>query len=187
MAWRGIVGRSFKAGDFDDYVAGLSWGAWRPQFVVLHNTGAPTLAQWHGPTPAAQRIKNLESYYRDQQKWSAGPHLFIADDLIWVFSPLTTPGVHSPSWNSISWGIEMVGDYNVEPFGDAVRDNAATAIAVLNSAVGLSAESLRFHKEDPRTTHKDCPGKNANKADMIERIGRMMSTKHFGESAHCAV
>lgn len=42
--WTGIVGKSFTAETFVTYVAGLSFPAWRPQFVVVHNTGDPTLA-----------------------------------------------------------------------------------------------------------------------------------------------
>src|SRR5215472_10964945 len=70
---------------------------------------------------------NLEDFYKNQQKWSTGPHLSVADDLIWTFTPLTLSGVHSPSWNSVASGVEMVGDYNVEPFGDVVCNNAVSA------------------------------------------------------------
>src|SRR5882757_7241114 len=89
MAWKGIVGQGYTKEAFGDYVKGLTFGLWRPSFVVLHNTAVPTFAQWHD-VPGAQRMQNLQSYYRDTQRWSAGPHLFIADDLIWVFNPLTT-------------------------------------------------------------------------------------------------
>ena len=111
--WKGIVGRGFTPAAFDAYASELTFGAWRPQFVVLHNTATPRLADWH-MVPGPQRMKNLEAYYRDEQHWSAGPHLFVADDLIWVFTPLTTSGTHSPSWNSVAWGIEMVGEYDEE-------------------------------------------------------------------------
>src|SRR6266851_1193049 len=113
--WKGIVGHGFTPEEFDHYVASLIFGAWRPQFVVLHNTASPRLSQWHS-VPGVQRMRGLETYYRDTQGWSAGPHLFVADDLIWVFTPLTTSGVHAPSWNHVSWGVEMVGDDTVEPF-----------------------------------------------------------------------
>jgi hypothetical protein len=112
--WKGIIGRGFRPQEFKDYVGTLSFGDWRPQFIVLHNTSAPKLSQWHSH-PGEERMRNLEAYYRDEQGWSAGPHLFVADDLIWAFTPLTTSGVHSPSWNAISWGIEMVGEYEEEP------------------------------------------------------------------------
>jgi hypothetical protein len=125
-------------------------------------------------------MKNLESFYRDTQHWSAGPHLFVADDLIWAFPPLTTSGVHSPSWNSMSWGVEMVGDYNVEPFEAAVRGNALSVLATLHALLGLDPHTLRFHKEDPKTTH-DCPGKNVSKVDIIQGVIDALAEEHAGE------
>jgi len=109
-AWKGIVGKGFTPDDFAAYVAGLTFTAWRPSFVVLHNTAVPTFAQWHS-VPGTTRMQNLQSYYRDTQKWSGGPHLFVADDLIWVFTPLTDreytllPGTSFPGvWN---WSATM--------------------------------------------------------------------------------
>ncbi len=172
-AWKGIVGRGFTADNFRTYVNTLTLTDWRPQFVVLHNTSSPRLSQWHS-TPGEQRMQNLQSYYRDQMHWSAGPHLFVADDLIWAFTPLTTSGVHSPSWNGISWGVEMVGEYEIEPFSAQVRDNAVQALAVLHRWQGIDPGTLHFHKEDPLTTHKICPGKNVDKPDMIARVQEQM-------------
>ena len=180
-AWKGIVGQSFSPDQFDQYIAGLSFNTWRPQFVVLHNTGAPTLAQWHS-VPGATRMANLESYYRDQMKWSAGPHLFVADDLIWVFTPLTVPGVHSPSWNLISWGVEMVGDFDKENFADPQKNNVFRALAALHSTLGLHPDTLRLHREDPKTTHA-CPGSNITKADVIEQTVAMLPEHLQGEHA----
>jgi len=76
-------------------------------------------------------MRNLEAYYRDEQDWSAGPHLFVAGDLIWVFTPLTTSWMHLPCWNAISWGIEMVGEYEEEPFDPGARENTVDALAIL--------------------------------------------------------
>src|SRR6266446_3064320 len=165
-AWKGIVGRGFTAADFEQYVQTIKLTLWHPQFVVLHNIFIPRLADWH-QVPGEQRMQNLQHFYRDTQHWSAGPHLFVADDLIWVFTPLTTSGVHSPSWNSISWGVEMVGDFESEDFqagpGAAVRDNAVSALATLHALAGLDPETLHLHREDPKTTHKNCPGGEVSK------------------------
>lgn len=177
--WKGIVGKGFLPGDFATYASSLTFLAWRPQFVVLHNTARPRLSEWHSVT-GAQRMKNLEDFYKNTQQWSAGPHLFIADDLIWVFTPLNVAGVHSPSWNSMSWGVEMVGDYNVEPFSSQVCDNAISALTILHELVGLDPHTLRLHREDPKTTH-DCPGKNVDKAEMIQRIIDRLAQQHVGE------
>ncbi len=183
--WKGIVGQGFNASDFDSYVSTLDFSAWQPQFVVLHNTALPTLAAWHD-VPGQQRMANLEHFYRDQQGWSAGPHLFVADDLIWVFTPLTVSGVHSPSWNAISWGVEMVGDYDVEAFGPQVSANAVSALASLHCVIGLDPSTLHLHKEDPATTHKNCPGANVNKADIIQAVITAMNNAQSGGQATAA-
>ena len=182
--WKGIVGLGLEPEEFRQYVTSLHFTAWRPQFVVLHNTALPTLADWHDVS-GQERMKNLEHFYRDVQGWSAGPHLFVADDLIWVFTPLTTSGVHSPSWNSISWGVEMVGNFDVEEFqigaGAAVRDNTVFALATLHALAGLDPETLHLHRDDLKTTHKNCPGGKVSKADLIGRSQEQMAQRNGGE------
>jgi N-acetylmuramoyl-L-alanine amidase CwlA len=181
-AWKGIVGQGFTADDFQNYLTTIQFNVWRPQFVVLHNTAVPTLADWHKVSGQA-RMNGLQSYYRDNQQWSAGPHLFVADDLIWVFTPLNTTGVHSPSWNAISWGVELVGDYSKEQLAPALKENAIAALAGLHSLAGLDPNSLHLHREDPKTTHKGCPGENIVKTDMIQWITDRIAGDHPGDHA----
>ena len=177
--WKGIVGESFSLAEFDRYVAGLAFVSWRPSFVVLHNTASPKLSQWHS-VPGEQRMRNLEHYYRDTQHWSAGPHLFVADDKIWVFTPLTVKGVHSPSWNAISWGVEMVGDYGHEALNPEVYENTISALVTLHAKLGLDSHTLRFHKEDPATTH-NCPGKNVHKDKVIADLHNRLVARYEGD------
>ena len=93
MNWKGIVGRNFSPEDFRQYVAGLNWDDWQPGFIVLHNTGEPTLLQRpEGLT--YQHILGLEAYYRDDQGWSGGPHLFVDDRQILGFH--TSDGARGP-------------------------------------------------------------------------------------------
>ncbi len=185
MTWTDIVDKGYTPEEFTAYVGTLQFGIWQPQFVVVHNTSSPTLAQYHGFSDRGisgeQWLRNLVGYYRDQMGWSAGPHLFIGDDKIWCFTPLTMPGVHSPSWNAVSWGIEMIGEYEVEPFDPDVRDNAVSALATLHTLRGLDPQSIHFHKEDPKTTHKQCPGKNVDKYDLIARVTAAMAIASPGE------
>lgn len=183
MAWKGVVGKPFNPEEFDTYLHGLKWQKWRPSFIVLHNTAIPSLVQRpEGLT--AQHIANLEAFYRDQQKWSAGPHLFIDDKQIWIFTPLTVSGTHSPSWNKLALGIEMLGDYSKEAFnsgrGLAVRNNTVAAIASLSAVLGIDPETLRLHKEDKATTH-NCPGKNVIKTEVIKEVKALMQTRHSGD------
>jgi hypothetical protein len=191
--WRGIVGKSFTPDEFEKYVAGLRFGVWRPRFVVVHNTSAPDLKTWQGwqtrtvPITDEKWAQNLVGYYRDQQHWSAGPHLFVTPRGILVFSPLTGPGTHSPAWNSISWGVETVGDFDREPFAGPVKENLIAALAILHASAGLQllpytlgTRGLHFHKEDPITTHKNCPGKNMLKHDLISAVQNEILRRHPG-------
>ena len=184
--WKPIVGLNFDAEAFDVYCKQLTWTSWRPSFIVLHNTATPTLAQRpNGFTK--QHILNLVGYYRDEKKWSAGPHLFVDDRQIWVFTPLTTTGRHSPAWNQVAIGIEMLGDYQTDAFdsgrGAKVRKNAVCAMASLCGALGLDPDTIRFHKEDPKTTHKTCPGKNVSKPKVIAEVKAALQDHYEAEHA----
>jgi hypothetical protein len=194
MTWRGIVGKSFTPDEFEQYLHTLDFGPWRPKFVVVHNTFLPTLEQYdewktrRPPFPDEQWMKNLVSYYRDQQGWSAGPHLIVTDEKILAFTPLTVPGTHTPSWNAISWGVETVGDFDEERFEDRERDNLVATLASLHSLMGwdpadykLGVRGLHFHKEDKRTTHKNCPGKKMKKPALVKAVADKMKAMNSGE------
>lgn len=189
MSWKGIVGKPFTVAEFDAFCHVLKWDKWRPSMIVLHNTAIPSLAQ-RPKGFNAQHMLGLEAYYRDVQKWKAGPHLFIDDSRIWAFTPLTVSGTHSPSWNKFAIGIEMLGNFEVEDFekgrGALVRDNAVAAMATLCAVLGLNPREMKLHREDPLTTHK-CPGKDVNKGDVIQRVVELIVARHGGEHvAHAA-
>jgi hypothetical protein len=167
--WQGIVGRGMTPAQFDAYVVALPMSTWRPKFCTVHNTGVPLFSDWHR-VPGPRRMSALEEYYRDDQKWSAGPHAFIADDLIWPFTPFYTPGVHAPSWNQIAWGIELVGDFNSESIPPALFGNAIAALATLHRKLTLDPAKMRLHREDPLTTHKVCPGDHLSKDAVISGV-----------------
>ncbi len=178
MAWS-IVGRRFSAEQFEVYVAAEPLRTWQPEFVVVHNTAVPSLAQRpHGFTP--QHIENLYGFYVGKG-WSGCPHLFVDQNGIWVLNPLGRPGVHSPSWNKVAWGVEMLGEYGSEEFhsgpGALVRDNAVAALAALCKKGRFPPEAIRFHKEDPRTTHTTCPGSRVSKDWIVATVRQLMTDR----------
>ena len=181
----------FTPSEFRTYVAGLKWPGWRPKFIVLHNTAEPNLRQWaHGNTGKDyehKRIVNLNAYYRNQEGWRSGPHLFISPSLIWVACDLRANGVHASCYNAESIGVEMVGDYGVEAFdsgeGAQVRDHAVAALAILHRALGIRPDTLRFHKECIRD-HHDCPGGHVDKADIIARVNAYLLPGGGASASH---
>lgn len=174
-----IVGKFLKPGpELVHSLCGVNLTDWHPDFVVLHNTGSPTILQRpHGFT--AQHMVNLAEYYAGKG-WHAGPHFFVDQNGVWAFSRADRPGVHSPSWNQVSWGVEMLGDYDQESFdagpGALVQANAVWLLAALHRRAGLDSHTLRLHKEDPETSHKDCPGLHVSKAAVIGRVHDLIAS-----------
>jgi Putative peptidoglycan binding domain/N-acetylmuramoyl-L-alanine amidase len=176
----------YAIAEFRAHLAGLALGEWRPSFPTLHNTGVPSLAQWlaMGATPQERWAGNLNHYY-EGMGWHAGPHLVVCPDYVWALCDLTKSGVSVSCWNSETFGIEMVGNYEVggDDFasgdGAKVRDNAAAVLAALNEKFrwgdlgdfALGARGLHFHHDCARDHHA-CPGSKVTKPDLLARIRR---------------
>jgi len=174
-----IIGKRFTPDEFDAYVAGITLStAFRPKFVVLHNTASPSLAQRPNGF-SEQNMEDLRDFYSGKG-WSGSPHCFIDDTEagIWVLNPLDRRGTHSPTFNSISYGIECLGDYDSELWnsgrGALVRANAVRAAAALCRKMDVLAATIKLHREDPATTHA-CPGKNVEKADFVARVAAALN------------
>lgn len=192
-----IVGKCFTTADaFLDYLEGLHFSAWRPRFVTVHHTGSPDLKIWTGwqtranPVSDEQWLKNLAGYYGGLG-WSSGPHFFVTPKHICVLSPPTKRGVHAVSFNSVSWGVETVGDFDREKLEGPVRENLIGALAAMHIAAGLQPDpfqrgvrGLHFHRDDPKT-NKTCPGKNVSKASLVDavkaKIAEMSGGDHVDE------
>jgi hypothetical protein len=190
MVLRGFTVEQFKT--YLDVVVMGNMGAWRPRGVVLHNTGKMV---WPGfdvkgkPITPVQRLRNMSVDWV-ARKFNGGPHLVIAPDgMIYAAWPLWLQGTHSPSYNATFWGVEMVGDFDKEPFPVEMRAAAVQAAASLYAMLGHEpdADNFHFHKEDPRTTHKNCPGKNVGpKVNWLNAIREAMHSQNPGELAHVA-
>lgn len=173
------VGHGYTPGAFEDYVSAIRFDSWRPRFVVLHHTLQPTLGTWHRSS-GTERTAQLARFFKERG-WKGGPHIFVADDMVWVLTPLTQPGIHTLGWNSEAIGVEMVGDYSRESINEGpgrdTYENAVRVIAALDRALGQPATSLRFHRDAPNSIHKDCPGRLIQKADMVQRIEALLRSK----------
>jgi hypothetical protein len=154
------VGQGLTADDFSLYLQGgggqlpYDFGSIPPDFVVLHHTAVPTLAQWSTGEAGLDTmaiynkrkalLDGLMGYYRDKIRWDRGPHLFIDDRYIWLFTPMREPGIHAMWGNShnnggtmhYSIGIEVVGDYTSQTWPPAVAALVGHAVAALKQRLG---------------------------------------------------
>lgn len=178
-----IVGKCFStSGEFLNYLDGIKFGAWRPRFVTAHHTGSPDLKTWNGwqtrakPVTDEQWLKNLAAYYGNEMGWSAGPQFFFTPKHFCVLTPPDRRGVHAVSFNGLSWGVEMVGDFDREKLEGPLREHYVEGLACLHIATGLkvapykyATQGLHFHRDDPKTS-KTCPGTSIQKPALVRDI-----------------
>lgn len=155
-----FVGLALRDDEFHRYLLTLSWPNPKPSFVVLHHTAVPSATWARYPSGAVwdageagmnsiqkkqKRLRQLEAlknYYNKTMFWSAGPHLFVDDEWIYVMSPLTAEGIHAKQGNrdnkgrGYSIGIEVVGYYEHTRWPFAVEHNVTAAVTSLKAVLG---------------------------------------------------
>jgi hypothetical protein len=169
----GIDGRAMSAGDFVSYIEGLQMPAPLPTRIFLHHTWKPTRESWQGSTT----IYGMKRYYEQQrwrdergrlrEGWTAGPHLFVADDGIWLFSDIRYDGVGVIGHNTGTRHLEMVGNYDDERPSGATLDNTIAALGILFVKLGLDIANLSFHRD---YSTKTCPGRAITKEWIIPQV-----------------
>lgn len=156
-----MIGRSLSVSEWNDYIAQYDFGPVAPSRLVLHHTFIPNLSQWRG----LASMRGMQDYYR-QLGWSAAPHIYVAPDGIWLFTPMSQVGIHAGSGNSgvtngVWWysiGLEMVGHYDaVRPSGK-VWEYARVVMSSISKRLKIAPRQLiSFHRDYP-DAFKSCPG-----------------------------
>jgi len=165
-----ILAKKYSIAEFKDYVEKFNFGKIPPDKIVLHHTWKPTKATWKGEVT----LFGIKNYY-EKKGWKSGPHLFIADDGIWLFTSMYDVGTHAGAGNSTrskwgrlkgySIGIEVVGDYDTGRWEGKTKSNTFAAIKFLMKQLNLKNDDVQFHNE---FSSKTCPG-SAIKKDWIFR------------------
>jgi hypothetical protein len=155
-----MIGRLLSISEWLNYVASYDFGPIAPSQLVLHHTFIPTLSQWAG----LRSLQGIQRYY-GSKGWTAGPHIFVGPDGIWLFTPMRDVGIHAGTGNSgvingkfwYSIGCEIVGDYDrIRPSG-AVWEGAKAVMGGLSRRLGIAPRQLiSFHRD--YTNQKSCCG-----------------------------
>ena len=140
----------------------IAWKYGRPIGACLHHTWKPVPAQWVG----RRSVEAQRTWFSAAKQWQAGPHLYVvsgspnpANDGIYQLTPLNLPGIHAGAWNNRLIGVEVVGDYDSQPWPDSLRTLVIGAVVRLFRWLGIdraTLDTLRGHREcgSPKT----CPG-----------------------------
>jgi len=177
------VGKVFStAAEFLAYLETIRFTGWRPSFVTAHHTGSPTLKNWNDwqtrklPVTDEQWLQNLARYYGVDLGWSSAPHFFFTPKHYCVLFPPDRRGTHAKSFNGLSWGVEMVGNFDVETMPGDLRRRYVAGLACLHIATGLkvlpykyATQGLHFHRDDPLTS-KTCAGKKIDRPAFAKAV-----------------
>jgi len=182
-----FVGKRFTPEAFKEYIKTINFTNFKPEFVTMHHTAAPSLAQ-RLTGFSEQHLQNLLHYYQETLGWNGAPHIFIDDrsDGIIVFQRLDKRGVHAVSFNHNSWGLEMLGNFDshsefYSARGQKIFHLACECIAIMDEKIGVAAKTLRFHRDDPKTS-KTCPGLAIqDKSEAIELISEYLHSSDESE------
>lgn len=189
------IGRGLTLDQFAAYVRDYDFGAYPPTFTVLHHTVEPDVSwaklndgTWDLGDDVhtdvyAKRLRmlgNIRTYYRDHLGWDAGPHLFIDDQWIWLFTPMNQPGIHATAGNgsrtSFSIGIEVVGYYEKVKWPKPVEVLVGGAIGYLQQRLGTFQLEYKVGPGG-MSSHRDwgkpaCPGKAITNSYYVKTIQR---------------
>ncbi len=157
-----IINRRLDLQEFRDYISNYNFGSQPANKLVIHHTWRPTKDKWGG----AVSIQGLKRYY-EGKGWPAGPHIFVADDGIWLFSPMREDGIHAAELNNRSIGIEVVGDYDNERWNGRTKENALGTIKLLMSQLKIESQNVFFHRD---VSSKTCPGKDITKEWLFSEL-----------------
>lgn len=179
-----IVNRRLTLAEFREMLVPFDFGPILPDKLVIHHTWKPIRQDWAGQ----RTIVGLKAYY-EGKGWPAGPHLFVAEDGIWLFSPMNKDGIHAGTLNFHSIGIEVVGDYDNEVWSGETKTNALGVIKALMDRLSIPQSQIFFHRD---VSPKTCPGRAITKewlfaelatVRIMPRIPRLVSEGPLSISA----
>lgn len=100
-----IINRKLSPVAFEEYMKNLRTFR-RVDKVIFHHTSSP-VESWQG----SASMLHYWNLYRSRG-WRSGPHIFIAPDGIWIFTPITKKGTGATKEaNRHAIHVEIVGRY----------------------------------------------------------------------------
>jgi len=150
-----IDGRQLNAETFIQHAESLGLQG-KYHRVFIHHTAEPDEATWDKWGGWSYWKNSLLNYYTYTRKWNAGPHCFVDQNGIGLFTPLTQDGIGVADNNWHTRHIEIVGNFTNHLPEGARLANAVTCAAELLRAGGLSTNALSYHRE--YQTDTSCPG-----------------------------
>ncbi len=200
-----ILNKKLTIQEFSDYLSNKSFGNTPPDSIVLHHTWKPRKQDWRGQ----YTVEGLKRFY-EGKGWSAGPHIFVADDGIWLFTDMYNVGIHAGEGNaryahedgriyngyqvpssirdynnfkiqSYSIAVEVVGDYDQEVWSGDTKSNSLYCLDMLMKKLNISENKLNFHRD---FSTKTCPGMAIKKDWVLSELKKLQYSNSDNQSEY---
>lgn len=170
-----FINRTLSLDEWRAYVAGYQFGTLPPSRVVLHHTYRPTRESWAG----LATMRGMQRHYAGLG-WTSGPHVYVAEDGIWLATPMSRVGIHAGTGNGsvkqgwYSIGLEMVGFFDHERPSGRTWAHAVAVMGELSRRLAIPVRKLiSFHRD--YTTLKSCPGRAVAKEWVWGEVDRYLT------------
>jgi len=182
-----ILGKKLSLKEFEKYVEEKNFGSLPPTFIVLHHTynpteddgdGIPEKGEWNVQDPM-KTLNGIKNYY-EGKGWSAGPHIFIYDEEVFLFTDMYDVGIHAGAGNGslktgYSIGIEVVGNYDIQEWDKATKKGVVGVLKPLMEKLKIKESDIKFHRD---YSSKSCPGKMITKEWVIKLLNEEPMNKN---------
>ena len=119
--------------------------------VFIHHTVNPTPETWRG----RDSMLAMKRVY-EKKGWTAGPHVFVMSNGVWIFTPVNEQGIGVKGHNAHAIHVEIVGNYEENKLEGAMLRNAIDTFTAICDWLQYDPMSLRLHRDYADTK---CPGK----------------------------
>ena len=130
------------------------------KYITIHHGGVEFYDQEH----AAEHVKNLQNWSREEKNWIDIPYHFMIDleGNIYEARPINIPGDTNTEYDPTNHAlIEVIGNYEVQELSEIQLKSMIDLTKYLMSKFEVSVEKVKTHKDYSALTV--CPGKNVYK------------------------
>lgn len=160
-----FVGRFLKLEEIEPWVLAQNMGDAPANLICHHHTYIPTLAQWKG----MESLLAIFRYY-ERKGWrkGVGPHVFVADNGIYIATHPRHDGIGVAGFNHRVIHIECIGNFDNKPLGGQQLENLYVLNRALakNPGIPINRSKHFFHRDK---SPKSCPGKANTKELLIDK------------------
>ena len=121
-------------------------------------------------------MDSLGRFYQ-AKGWSGAPHLFLAPDGIWAGTPLSHTGVHAGDCNASMIGLEIVGNFDLQPWDIGLRERVYALLVLLLHWMGRDEKAVAGHRECLK--NKSCPGRAIDMNVVRSTVRDRLFDRHF--------